>query len=299
MKKIATEEEREQLRFEADFLEGFFSVRYALSRESDVLDAVLIVLFTVIVSGSFLVVVFCLGYGWLWLWFLVVAFLLCLICGITHEAAAVHYEKNKALLLAAEDIRLNWVTIVNVDKDNRLISYIEDGALAPDNRKYIVDCIATPGDCKRVVKGERILIAYISSEEGKRVPLLMSPKPGFRLMSESRQCGPVLITGAEHIPHLNAFSVNRNEASGEEVEVLFCAPSGSCVIKPPGTARGSIFTRIYYYQWNGRSFVRKSCIRRQELKCDYGDILIKKHDRLGRIYFRGVVEFQAKEGKNK
>lgn len=291
MKKISTRKERNQLKYDADFLEGFFSVKYALTKRSDILEAVLILVVTIFMVCSFMAFVFFTGYRWILLWVLISLLFIFLMVTIVSREEFKYSQESRASLLSEEDICINWVTIVNVDRDNRIISYIEDEALSPDNRRYIVDYIATPGDCKKVVKGERILIVHIGAESGKPRSLLMIPGPGFELMRDSQECGPVRIGGLEHIPHKNAFIMNKrgNSSDKEETEVIFWATSKSGVIKPLPGANSNTLTRIYVYEWKGRAFVRKCYIMRRTLKCEYGDILIKKYDKLGKVYF------QAKE----
>lgn len=269
MKTITTEEERMQLHKNGYFLEGYFNSLH--STGIDKMTCLIIVLG----ATFFLLLV---SYFEAWEMMMVLVFISAVISVLFQPLLLVLefrcFQKRKLKqLLKEQHIEINWVTIVQIDKEKHRISYLEDDAKNPEGEPYIVDYIATERDCRWVVKGERIILVHIRDKKGKEILLPMIPKREFNLLREREKCAPVRVSGVVHVPHPNAFLRKENE-------VLFhsYAASFNWTIAPNERSVGRAIW-ILVYEWNGEVYERKWYWVERMRRWSYGDILQKKEKR--------------------
>ena len=271
MKKVTTAEERMQLHKNGIYLEGYFNSYPSISvGRMSALFFVLLFVFLLSIAYFFE----------LWKIMLVLGWIFYVVC-IMFEPMLYRFDlrcfqkKKLRQLLKEDDIAINWVTIVQIDKESRLISFLEDDAKSPKGEPYIVDYIATDRDCRWVVKGERIILVHIWDKKGKEILLPMIPKREFTLLREKEKCAPVRIAGIVHVPHANAFLLKENEA-------LFHSRSSSNnwtidIEKYGRSRRGDRMPNaIFVYEWTGESYERNQYWQDRIGDWSYGDILQKK-----------------------
>lgn len=274
MKTITTDEERMQLHKNGYFLEGYFNSLRSISVGKTM------ILFSALVLVFFIMFVY---YFELWKMMTVLALISVAVCVVFEPLLYIFdlrwFQKRKLQqLLKEHDIAINWATIVQIDKENHRISYLEDDAKNPEGKPYIVDYIATERDCRWVVKGERIILVHIRDKKGKEILLPMIPKREFNLLREKEKCAPVRVAGVVHVPHPNAFLM-------KEKEVLFhsCFSVNNWTIDLKKYGRSRCGERmpnaILVDEWNGEAYERKFYLSGRIGNWSYGDILQKKEKR--------------------
>lgn len=210
MKKITQFEERWQLKNEGVFLEGTFVAQYEKEKTKN--------LVSLIISGLIIAIVLVCR-DTINLPLLAVIFALSCFRGyqcFTKLIFPIYVKKVIQTLLYMDVIYVNWVTIVKVDAGNCVISYIEDGALGSDNQPYIVDYIATPKDCGLVVKGERVFILYVFTNEGKQIPLLVKTTENLHILEETKIHAPIHVSGLCHVPYTQKFSIEKERRTNSK-----------------------------------------------------------------------------------
>lgn len=276
MIKITAKEEREQVKKSITFMEGVFAAQFGKDIRNFIVQTSIAAAFIVICCVSYfftfnamIVIIESALYMFIFFWSSEMLF-------------KRYYQTEINTIFKNEELNVNWVTVVDIDKDKRCISYVEDGAKDEMNAAYIVDQVATRKDCESVIKGQRILIVYSCMKEKKVFPLLAVPKQTLQFMQESEECKVVRIGGLRHIPHRNALNMTRKEeefAEHDGKEVIYCTEDfGNCkVIKHPRIGRSS--GAMYVYEWNGREYVLNAYNYKlsNKMKCDYGDIILKKY----------------------
>ncbi len=269
MKKIVTEEERLQLYNNGIFLEGYFNSINSLGNVTQgQIIIVLIVGALFVYIGLYIQIT-----GWL----LGALLIYVSIYPMLYRPCFRRFLKRKSKqLLAEEHIEINWATIVQIDEDNRRISFMEDDVMSPECKPYIVDYIATESDCRSVVKGERIILVHSWDKKGKEAVLPMIPKPEFALMREKEKCAPVNVIGVEHVPHVNAFSLDSDEVIFHS---RFSEVNTTVDLKKYGwsmSQSNKYPTAIFVYKRSGDGYELRLCWTDRVRRWSYGDILQMK-----------------------
>ena len=274
MKTITTDEERMQLHKNGYFLEGYFNSLRSMNVGKMAL------LFSVFVFTFVLLFVY---YLELWKMLTVVALISVAGCVVFEPLLNIMdlrwFQKRKVKqLLKEQQVEINWATIVQIDKENRRISFLEDDAKSPEGKPYIVDYIATGRDCRWVVKGERIILVHIRDKGGKEILLPMIPKREFSLLREREKCGPVRVAGIVHVPHPNAFLRKENEVLFHS---RFSVNNWTIDLKKYGRGRCGerMPNAILVDEWNGEAYERNLYMVGLFGNWSYGDILQKKEKR--------------------
>jgi len=286
LKKIDTKEEREQLRRNGIFLDGYFEAQYTQQGvrwgEVMVIVAVYLVWLTLAIYFEKPISLF--------IGFMVLAVIWPVIDRLCYMRYAL---RRKKFFLSQDDIYINWVTVVQIDEKYQHISYMEDDVFQPFGEAYIVDYVATLNDCQSVFKGERLLIVHVQDKKGKKYSLLMIPKRNFNLYREKQKCNSVNVIGIKHVPHVNAFYMkNLTALEGQEEEVI-CHSKWILFNKTINAATFHLGnmnrkhpTMEFVYEWNGEAYELKGYEVLRTYQCEYGDILLKKRGKLTKqVYF--------------